>query len=75
MRLKMKTAWILNRRKENEMSERRSGRKKHLVEGEVTEVKRSSRGLGTYERVGEGSCFMRAFRRMLKGLKDEKEEK
>lgn len=74
MRLKMKTAWILNRRKENEMSERRSGRKKHLVEGEVTEVKRSSRGLGTYERVGEGSGFMRAFRRMLKGLKDEKEK-
>lgn len=56
------------------MSERRSGRKKHLVEGEVTEVKRSSRGLGTYERVGEGSGFMRAFRRMLKGLKDEKEK-
>ena len=56
------------------MSEKRSGRKKHLVEGEVSEVKRSARGLERYERVGERSGFMTAFRRLWKGIKDEEKK-
>ena len=71
----MKMAWILSRRKENQMSEKRSGRKKHLVEGEVSEIKRSARGLERYERVGERSGFMTAFRRLWKGIRNEEEKK
>ena len=71
----MKMAWILSRRKENQMSEKRSGRKKHLVQGEVSELKRSARGLGRHERVGEEAGFMRAFRRLWKGYRNEEEKK
>ena len=56
------------------MSERRSGRKKHLVEGEVSEVKRSAR-VGTQLKVGDAVGFMTAFRRLIKGIKNDQEEK
>ncbi len=56
------------------MSERRSGRKRHMAEGQVSQVRRSQRGLGTHRRVGESTGFMTAFRRLLKGSRDEKEE-
>ena len=65
----------MNRQKESEfMSERRSGRKKHLVEGEVSEVKRSAR-VGTQLKVGDAVGFMTAFRRLIKGIKNDQEEK
>ena len=50
------------------MSERKSGRKKHVVQGVVSEVKKSARALEDGKSVGE-SGFMRSFRRWLKGVK------
>ena len=55
------------------MSEQRSGRKKHIVEGEVSTIKRGSQGLGTRKQVGTGG-FMRAFRRLVKGIKNEEKK-
>ena len=50
------------------MSEKKSGRKKHMVSGEVKEIKKSVEGLGVDERVGE-SGFMSVIRKLLKGMK------
>ena len=49
------------------MSENRSGRKKHIVEGTASEIKRSQRGIG--RKVGEAAeNALTAFRRFLKGV-------
>ncbi len=49
------------------MSENRGGRKKHIVEGTVSEIRRSQRGIG--RRVGEAAGnALTAFRRILKGV-------
>ncbi|MBQ6335264.1 MAG: hypothetical protein IJI46_09370 [Erysipelotrichaceae bacterium] len=56
------------------MSEKRSGRKKHVVEGEVSEIVRMAEGLKRKERVGE-SGFMSAFRRIVKGIRNAEEKK
>lgn len=48
------------------MSENRSGRKKHIVEGTVEEIKKTERSIG--QSVGQrGNSFMKAIRRLLKG--------
>ena len=48
------------------MSENRSGRKRHVVEGTVNEVKKTERAIG--RRVGEKSSAMTSFRRFLKRM-------
>ena len=56
----------MNRWKESKMSENRSGRKKHIVEGTVEEIKKTERSIG--QSVGQrGNSFMKAIRRLLKG--------
>ena len=53
------------------MSENRGGRKKHMVEGTVSEIKRSQRGIG--RKVGEmAGNALTAFRRLLKVEEEKK---
>ena len=54
------------------MSEKR-GRKRHIVQGEVSQVRRSNSGLGRTTRVGEGG-FMSAMRRILRSNRNEEKK-
>ena len=48
------------------MSEKRSGRKKHIVEGTVEEIKKTERSIDQSVG-GRENGFMKAIRRLLKG--------
>ncbi|MBQ1483069.1 MAG: hypothetical protein IIZ28_05800 [Erysipelotrichaceae bacterium] len=48
------------------MSEKRNGRKRHIVEGTVEKIEKTERSLG--HSVGEKKGVMAAIRRFLKGV-------
>ena len=51
------------------MSEKPKSRKRHRVDGTVSEIKKSEEGLGL-ERVGEASGFLKKMIRLIRREKD-----
>ena len=52
------------------MSERPKSRKKHMVEGEVSEIKKQDEGLGL-DKVGDSINLLRKMIRLIRGKKED----